>query len=98
MYNEPQISSRGKWGDASIVEDNKGRLNYYCQYCGYKCRSIETIKTHLISCIEQNKNRICGKDYVVCKMCNFHAQNLSIHLKKIHSITSEEYVKNYQGE
>ena len=38
-----------------------------------------------------------GKDYVICKICNFHSQNLGIHLKKIHNLSSKEYIKNYDG-
>lgn len=91
MYDEPQISSRGEWGDASIVEDNKGRLDYYCQYCGYKCRSKTTIITHLVECKKENAKLTEGVDFVVCKICNFHAQNLSIHLKKIHKLDKEQY-------
>ncbi len=34
-----------------------------------------------------------GIDFVICKICNFHAQNLGIHLKKIHNLD----VSNYDG-
>lgn len=39
-----------------------------------------------------------NEDFVVCKICNFHAQNLGIHLKKIHNLSSEDYIKKYGGQ
>lgn len=36
-------------------------------------------------------------DFVVCQICNFHAQNLGIHLKKVHKLSSENYAVQYNG-
>lgn len=36
-------------------------------------------------------------DFVICKICNFHSQNLGIHLKKIHNISSKKYTEIYGG-
>lgn len=36
-----------------------------------------------------------NKDFVICKICNFHGQNIGIHLKKIHNIDARVYCKQY---
>jgi very-short-patch-repair endonuclease len=48
--------------------------------------------SHLVKCIEDTSCKIEGVDFVICNICNFHAQNLSIHLKKIHSLNKEKYI------
>jgi hypothetical protein len=47
--------------------------------------------------MERNFNLIDGIDFVICKICNFHAQNLGAHLTRIHNISSKEYIKKYNG-
>jgi len=73
------------------MENNKGKLDYYCQYCPFKCRLKETIIEHLIECKKRVSEQVEGVDFVICNICNFHAQNLSIHLKKIHKLDKTEY-------
>jgi hypothetical protein len=41
--------------------------------------------------MENNKNLVELEDFVICKICNFHAQNLGIHLRKIHNIDPKDY-------
>ena len=64
-------------------------------------RSINhtNILKHILKCEVISKIKIGemveGIDFVICKICNFHAQNLGIHLRKIHDLDSREYcIKN----
>lgn len=57
----------------------------------------ETIINHIYQCKENSEKLIDGIDFIICKICNFHAQNLGIHLKIIHNISSEYYITQYGG-
>lgn len=41
--------------------------------------------------MENSSKLIVGKDFVICNICNFHAQNLGIHLKKTHKLDVTDY-------
>lgn len=55
----------------------------------------DTILNHVIKCIEIKNNLIKNYDYVVCEICNFHAQNLGIHLKRVHNLSSDAYLAKF---
>lgn len=52
---------------------------------------------HVILCMENNKKLVVGVDYIVCQICNFHGQNLGIHLAHTHDMKSEVYAGQYSA-
>src|SRR5689334_3578155 len=103
MYDRPQISREGDWGDASIMENSKGRTIYTCRYCHQRVMSTDKNQDKIIKHLNQCETiqkildgvLVENRDFVICKICNFHAQNVGIHLRKIHNIESSIYSKKY---
>lgn len=56
---------------------------------------------HLESCIEEYEKRLAegtiaeNRDFVICRLCNFHGRKITAHVKGTHSIAPKEYIDGY---
>lgn len=81
------------------MENNKGKFNYFCKYCikrhHFHCRKKSKIIEHIKKCKDEISKLEEYKDYVKCKICNFHGQSLGKHIIKFHNLSVSFYNKKY---
>lgn len=72
-------------------------IKFTCEYCLSEYIKAETFNKCMIDCKNKYNNLVLGDDYVICKICGFHGQNIGIHISKMHNLSSEEYISKYNA-
>jgi hypothetical protein len=78
---------------------NRPNFEYYCQRCGkaikykkgYKI-DVYTHEQHLKDCWPNGVNAI---DYIECKLCKFAGHKIVQHVKIVHKLSKEDYLKQH---
>lgn len=81
--------------DVCIDCSKKNPTIYACNYCRKEFTVLKFFQNCQKKCEEKYNNLILGKDYVICKLCNFYSKSLGVHVTKVHKISHKEYRKNY---
>lgn len=91
MHDESQVQNTGDRRDVTVTSDSKGRTVYCCKRCHKRFWDLKKADSHIKVCKAKYDFLPEDKEFVVCKICGWHAKRLASHLREVHRIQPEEY-------
>lgn len=93
MHDKSQVQDKRR-EDAAPAPNTQRGFGDSC-ICGKTSISYRGLRSHKRRCKEFIDSAILSGDLIRCKLCEYIASKLSQHVKNIHSISPQDYARDY---